>query len=784
MHTNIFDFQNSESTMQFNPLFLPANTFVENSGNAKSFKISSSSYLFSDIIKVIAGTTDLAKNLDYKQILPSDITSKQIPSENILSFNITENDLSLLVKESCEDPSLSSGLKELFELMNKLSNGGLINSLQNGNTFVLNNSANNKSLTSDELKIFLDKLNNLVNGAGEKSFSNGKNKNNKDSQELISKILDSLKNGIPVVINIVGKTETLKIKLIGSEAKIQEDKSGNVDYNNLNPGLSAEKEINFSSSNDGNIKETIKSVGSSEPGESINQIEFNNKQDLNPQENTKNSSANQLSKANTAAQTQQFSNGNANGAETDKIDDLLAELGKNKVEPLKDVEISPENTGEKTAAAANDKQKTTDSFKFLKVNQKTGEDIYKFKFEIVDNESVVQADKNSDVNKDYAFQANSTKSNSGVLTIEGLVASKSSLKDINKIVNRENNSTFNNTTLNINSAQDEVNKNPDTIKSEVKDASFKIQNQENEIKISSKNSDTFTFNPKNEINEIKTNNSKNLNTRVIEQYNKKADAAKIENSNPQQNLNLNEDSGKDIKVANDENQSANHREINSNSNLNNSIEADHTGKINLGNGYLGDNSGEDLSNSKQDGLNDSKKQDHIINTKGEDVFTSYLNKVDVNNIQNVRKPAYFNSFSDQMKTIDSSEIVKEISKLASDKDQKNIVLKLVPETLGKVKISLDISNNIIHAHAEVENEAAKSLMLNNIENLKQALVQQGLQLNSLNISLSNNHEQKSNRSYLSKRKSTYTEAQIGEIDEKEHLNVSKHFGYNTYEFLA
>ena len=95
-----------------------------------------------------------------------------------------------------------------------------------------------------------------------------------------------------------------------------------------------------------------------------------------------------------------------------------------------------------------------------------------------------------------------------------------------------------------------------------------------------------------------------------------------------------------------------------------------------------------------------------------------------------------------------------------------------------------ISNNIIHAHAEVENEAAKSLMQNNIDNLKQSLVQQGMQLNSLNISLSNHQEQKSTRSYLSKRKSTYAEPQIGEIDEKESSSVSKHFGYNTYEFLA
>jgi flagellar hook-length control protein FliK len=107
----------------------------------------------------------------------------------------------------------------------------------------------------------------------------------------------------------------------------------------------------------------------------------------------------------------------------------------------------------------------------------------------------------------------------------------------------------------------------------------------------------------------------------------------------------------------------------------------------------------------------------------------------------------------------------------------------MPDSLGKVKISMDINKNVIHAHAEVENEAARSLMQNNIENLKQSLVQQGMQLNSLNISLSNQQEQKSSKSFQSKRKPVYSE-QVKKIDEKENINVSKHYGYNTYEFLA
>ena len=362
---------------------------------------------------------------------------------------------------------------------------------------------------------------------------------------------------------------------------------------------------------------------------------------------------------------------------------------------------------------------------------------------------------------------------------------------------------LNNQTLssknNIKNAEKYISKNEENIKSQIKDFPGKIKLNEDK--------------PGEELTRTKLGKNDNHKTLNIEQHNtNKVDSDKLENQKkenskaslskyevkssdlspkPDSNLqktindtNPNTEASKDIKVAGRESQSVNHKETNSNSQSTDNIKAGNSGKINLNNSSQEENFAGDLSGKRQDLLNSSEDQEQISDDRGDNAFSSYLNKIDINNIQNVRRPVYLTNFSDQMKTIDSNEIVKEISKLASDKDQKNIVLKLVPDTLGKVKIMLDISNNVIHAHAEVENEAAKSLMQNNIENLKQALAQQGMQLNSLNISLSNHQEQKSNKSYLSKRKFTYTEHQIGEIDEKEPTNVSKHYGYNTYEFLA
>jgi len=60
-------------------------------------------------------------------------------------------------------------------------------------------------------------------------------------------------------------------------------------------------------------------------------------------------------------------------------------------------------------------------------------------------------------------------------------------------------------------------------------------------------------------------------------------------------------------------------------------------------------------------------------------------------------------------------------------------------------------------------------------------MQQGLQLNSMNISLAN-YEQKTSKSFSPKRKTGY-EKPVSKIDEKENQRISKSLGYNTYEYL-
>ncbi len=776
MNTNIFDFQNGEGSMQFNPLFLPANTFINNAGTVKSFKISNSSYLFSDIIKVFTGA-DLVKNPDVRLNLPSDTSSKQVPAGNIFSFNLTGiNDLPDL-KASNNGKVSSSSLKEIIALLSQLFQAGQNNSLQEEISLVPNNSANDKVLTGDDLKTFLNQLNNLANNTDIKgNSSKEKNKADKNTKEIISKILDSLNSSGPVLINIIGDNETLKIELNKTGVEAVDNKSGTNNYkNNFITDLPSKNKIYINPDKFGNNEE-IQTNKLTIPAEQAAQ------------------NSNILS----AEQTEQDSITNVQVTGSNKIEEL--QLGVKETEALQDDNILTAGTKNKTedTGSKNMFQKSTGSIKSFNVDENSGKnDIYKLKFEIVDNEKNIKEIKNNPNPGDAEDLANKSyvvaKSKPDTLTIENLVASKNNLKNINKLSNQSNNTA---------------------VKADVKNvpnAKIEIGNTFGKAKISSKNPDTFSLNPKNdfkiaednkkaefsgkikinedkpeqETNRIKSTKNDNYKSINLKQNN----TNKVENKKqgtPEEitkDSNFNKEVSKEIKVAGRESQSISHKETVSNSQLNNSAKVDNAGKVSLNNSSE-NNFGENLSGNKQELLNNSKGHDQISNDRSENGFSSYLNKIDVSHIQNDKSPVYLKNMADQMKTIDSSEIVKEISKLASDKDQKNIVLKLVPETLGKVKISLDISNNIIHAHAEVENEAAKSLMQNNLENLKQALSQQGMQLNSLNISLSNHQEQKSNRSYLTKRKSTYAEPQIGEIDEKEHTNVSKHYGYNTYEFLA
>ena len=145
-------------------------------------------------------------------------------------------------------------------------------------------------------------------------------------------------------------------------------------------------------------------------------------------------------------------------------------------------------------------------------------------------------------------------------------------------------------------------------------------------------------------------------------------------------------------------------------------------------------------------------------------------------------PTSWDQLPETEKTIKSFELTKEISKLFESGTSQKVVLKLLPEALGKVKLTLEVGGEIIHAKAEVETESVKQMLQINTETLKQTLSQNGLQLASFNVSLSGSDEKQS-KAYGQKKRANNFGNKV-KIDKQILPGAIRKLGYNTYEYLA
>jgi flagellar hook-length control protein FliK len=129
------------------------------------------------------------------------------------------------------------------------------------------------------------------------------------------------------------------------------------------------------------------------------------------------------------------------------------------------------------------------------------------------------------------------------------------------------------------------------------------------------------------------------------------------------------------------------------------------------------------------------------------------------------------------------EVIKEISRFISKQNKGTLSFNIRPEHLGKMKITLDTVDKMLKANIEVDNEQAKQLVEKNIDKLQQQLSNNGLQLNSLNISLSYSKQQRDGKKINNKTENDSENlGQVGETEEEE--KSKKQLGYNTYEYIA
>ncbi|MDR3627393.1 MAG: flagellar hook-length control protein FliK, partial [Ignavibacteriaceae bacterium] len=134
------------------------------------------------------------------------------------------------------------------------------------------------------------------------------------------------------------------------------------------------------------------------------------------------------------------------------------------------------------------------------------------------------------------------------------------------------------------------------------------------------------------------------------------------------------------------------------------------------------------------------------------------------------------------KTIKITEITKEISNIIQQNSVKSIVLQLKPESLGKIKVTVDVDNNLVNAKVEVDTEAVRQIVQNNSLELTNSLSSNGMHLSSLSVNVSSG-EQKSYQPFNQKKKSGYSSGSKI-MEDSVSLSTAKSLGYNTYEYLV
>ena len=140
------------------------------------------------------------------------------------------------------------------------------------------------------------------------------------------------------------------------------------------------------------------------------------------------------------------------------------------------------------------------------------------------------------------------------------------------------------------------------------------------------------------------------------------------------------------------------------------------------------------------------------------------------------------AFTETVKKVKSSEIVSEINKYLNTNEKQSITFQLTPKNLGSVKLTVDYIDNALQATIEVENEQIRQTVQSNIDQLKTTLQNNGIQINNLNVNLSNG-EQKAHKQFSNRRKN-YGGNTDSKVEQKSDLTGKKKLGYNTYEYLV
>lgn len=184
----------------------------------------------------------------------------------------------------------------------------------------------------------------------------------------------------------------------------------------------------------------------------------------------------------------------------------------------------------------------------------------------------------------------------------------------------------------------------------------------------------------------------------------------------------------------------------------------------------------DIGKNKEFAADVSKK----VNLKENSFTEQRINFIDKNNLNEMIRSSSESKVS-RAKILNNLEVFNKVSELIQNREKKSIEIKLNPPELGKLKVQVDYTEKKLFVKIEVENETAKQLLSQNLEQLKQTLNQNGAQLKDVLISLTSGEPKQQKPSDTRKRGSSNNSNSIFEDPDAE--MSAKMMGYNTYDYL-
>lgn len=189
-----------------------------------------------------------------------------------------------------------------------------------------------------------------------------------------------------------------------------------------------------------------------------------------------------------------------------------------------------------------------------------------------------------------------------------------------------------------------------------------------------------------------------------------------------------------------------------------------------------------LTSLSNNSSNENKNSSHTENNsyKNEIAQVNLIN----NDLDKIKQSYETKLFYESTKTLKQEEIISEFSRFIQQGEKQSISFQLTPENLGKVKLVVDLVDDIITTKIEVENEQIKQFIQSNIEQLKNNLQSSGIQLTNINISLAD-YSQKQNQKIINEKKKYNSRIENEEnLKTEKEPKIKKNLGYNTYEYLA